>query len=228
MSDSQRFPSRAEVDELAQKLADLPTIEREFAIALTGQTRLPGPRGAITRRPQPDSRPPYPLHIADALDALKATLVAAVRDIEETRHLRYTGGDTITGCGTWLTRNRFALMLMDTGMAHWEHLCHEIDQCAHMLGEREAAYTVSQARVDAANRQRVTALEAERIARKLGDAGRGLTRQRVDKLRRRGLLAGARASNEDPWTYALGDVLRAHQEGQKKAAESRKKAAESH
>jgi hypothetical protein len=76
----------------------------------------------------------------------------------------------------------------------------------------EFDHTVSPERVEAANRQLVTAQQVAKLARKLGDQGKGLTYERVRTLRRR---AGLNVAYQDEGTgtifYRLGDVLAAHQ-----------------
>lgn len=201
-----RFLSDAEVDHLADRLAQLPEIERELAIALTGQTHAVD---AAVARSQPRSRPPYPIHLQVLADQLKAALVAAVRDVSETRGHVYDGADTITGCGVWLSRHRSALRTMDSGVETFEQLCGLIDQCAHHLGWHRTP-PLAPAERDAARVAIVTASTVEAIARRVG-AG-GLTSQRLRSLARRGHIRQVGKAADGTALYRLGEVLDAHRD----------------
>lgn len=175
------FLTRAEVEHLAEKLDHVRDLEREMAIALTGQTR-PQAAGGYSRHQKPGSRPPYPIHIADLLDELGNELSTTCRDIEETRGHRYDAGCTLVAMADWITEQRFALSFMENGVETFDCLCKIIDRCRAAMGhitEDWSAY-----KVDDARRQALTAYEIEHVAKRLGEQGWGLNRQRVDRLKK--------------------------------------------
>ena len=203
--------TRAEVDHLADQLAKLPGIEAELAVAVTGMRR-----GQQTRRSVPRSKPPYSIETQCLIDELRNTLVGVVRDLCEQRGLGYDGGNSISGMGKWLSDHRFGLQLIESGVESFHDVCKVVAKCERALSWGDQEYEISAERVEAANRQVVTGPQMEKLARKLGDVGKGLTRKRVTYLRNRGLLKGWKDENtiegvEPEWKYHLGDVLKAHQ-----------------
>lgn len=201
-----RYLTRAEVEYLAEKLDQLPEIERELAIALTGQTRSPDTSGP---RSQPRSRPPYPVHIEVLLDELKAKLVTAVRDVEQTRGIVYESGDTITACGVWLKRHRVALQMMATGVKRFDSLCTIIDRCSNTLGRNHVA-PLAPAEKAMARSAIVTASTIETVAKRVG--AQGLNDRRLRLLAKRGAVRSVSTAADGSILYRLGDVLDAHRD----------------
>ena len=205
--EQQRFLSRADVEYLRDQLDALPEIEQDLAIALTAEIHV-APSGS-GRRTQPRSRPPYPIHLEALRDELKAELVAAVRDICETRGLTYDGADTITGCGAWLTRNRFALQLMDSGVKTFELLCKIINRSRRTLGYDDVA-PLAPAEKSAARVAFVSLSTIEAVARRCGEYE--LTRKRLRWLAEREFVVPVNKYPDGTLAYRLGDVLDAHRD----------------
>ncbi|MBF6339701.1 hypothetical protein IU450_27970 [Nocardia abscessus] len=67
---------------------------------------------------------------------------------------------------------------------------------------------IDQARLRAANNKVVTAYQVEKLAAKLGDVGKGLNRDRVRYLTKKGLQEVDR--DGETKFYRLGDVLAVH------------------
>lgn len=201
-----RYLTDAEVDYLADRLAQLPEIERELAIALAGQTRQSDGSGP---RSQPRSRPPYPIHLQVLADELKAKLVAAVRDIEETRGPVYDSGDTATACGVWLTRHRSALQTMESGVEIFDELCEVIDRATSCLGWNQSP-PLGAAEREAARSAIVTASTVESIAKRVG--AQGLNDRRLRLLSKRGAVRSLGMAADGSVLYRLGDVLDAHRD----------------
>lgn len=201
-----RFLTDAEVDYLADQLALLPEIERELAIALTGQSRTGDSSGP---RSQPRSRPPYPIHLQVLADELKAMLVAAVRDVEEARGPAYDSGDTITACGVWLAKHRTALQAMESGIETFDDLCAIIDRCTQCLGWHQVP-PLAPAEREAARSAIVTASTVEAIAKRVG--AQGLNDKRLRLLAKRGAVRSVSVAADGSVLYRLGDVLDAHRD----------------
>ncbi|MGC5249659.1 hypothetical protein ACPXB3_22375 [Gordonia sp. DT219] len=213
---TESYLTRAEIDHLAHQLAKLPGLEAELAVAVTGLRR-----GTPVRRSVPRSKPPYSIEMQSLIDDLRNTLVAVIRDLCEQRNIDgHNIGNSIAGMGKWLHDNRFGLQLIESGEESFNDVCDVIGRCERAVSWSEFDHTVSPERVAAANRQIVTGPQVEKLARKLGDTGKGLNRKRVTYLRNRGLLKGWQDKpNEDQhpdapspeWKYRLGDVLDAHE-----------------
>jgi len=201
------FLSRAEVDHLAEELSHISDIEREMAIALTG---MPARQSSGARRPQPGSRPPYPLHIDAMLIELDTKLGAAVAHVAAARGIDSAGtSGSLAAKAAWLTRYRFALSMMDDAGDTFDALCSVIDRARRMMNHIEPD-PISPARVGAANRQLVTAWQVEKLAHKLGERGKGLNRQRISRLMHKGALHPVGGGTADTYLFQLGDVLAAH------------------
>lgn len=201
--------TRAEIELLAEKLATVSDLSEEMAIALTGESRI-SDGGLGIRRPQPGSREPYPLHLESLIDDLMNELSTTVRHICEVRGLTGGGG----GCASmasWLIRYRMAIAVMPDGGEIFESLCKVIDRCARAMNQTEDEYVIDQRRLDQANKSVVTLATIEPIARKLGDLGKGLNRERMRTLAKRGGLEHVSIDDDTKAKfYRLGDVLEAH------------------
>lgn len=212
------FLTRAEVDYLGEKLGHVCDLEREMAIALTGGAT---PKADGSRHGKPGSRPPYPLHIDAMLDELKAELVGAVRHVMDSRGIAYDAGDSLSGCSKWLIRYRFALSMMPDAGETFDGLCKVIDKARRVMAH-EDRMEFTQAQVQEANKKRMTATEVATIAKRIGEPGHGLNRQRVWRLVAAGKLEPIKVLEQE-WIvgpdgkriepeprFELGDVLEAH------------------
>lgn len=199
----QVFLTRAEVDLLATKLEHVPDIEAALALALSGQSARVDSEG----RAAPASRPPYPVHLEDVRDELCNELSTTIRLLIEERGLSFDGGQSLAAYAAWLTRNRTALQLVDAGVECFNAICARIDATRRVLGHRDAML-VTEAQVEAANRQWLTASQVEQVARRLGERGHGLNRQRLWRLVEAGKV---KPSGSGEPVFQLGDVLAAHE-----------------
>lgn len=200
------YLTRAEIDHLADQLAKLPGLEAELAVAVTGMRR-----GGPTRRSTPRSRPPYSIEMQSLIDDLRATLVAVIRDLCEQRALDYDGSSSISGMGKWLTRNRYGLQLIESGVESFHDLCEIITRC-----ERAMAWSSSMdaplAAEDRAKAEdaRVSLSTVEVVARRVGemDLTRGRLRRLVKQSRVRPLTTAADGTK----LYRFGDIVAAHRD----------------
>lgn len=201
--------TEAELRTLATKLDTIRDIELEAAIALTGQAS--NTQGPVTSRPQPRSKPPYPLHLQAMLERLYNELATTARDMSEHRGLSYGGGQSCYAVARWISDYRMSLATMPHGIELYDGLIEAIDRVAQAMNQAEDERVISQAMVEAANRSVVTVSSIEGIARKLGTEGKGLTRERMQTLIRH---SGLSSASVDPDTgtkfYRLGDVLFFH------------------
>lgn len=199
-----------ELQTLARKLDTISDIELTAAIALTGGTTTPP--ALATTRPQPRSRPPYPLHLEAMLEKLYNELATTARDICEHRSVTYAGsGGSCVALARWISDYRTSLATMPQGVELYDGLIAACDEAARAVNQLDEDRAISQEMVDAANRSIVTVATIETIARKLGDEGKGLGRERMQTLIRSSGLCEA-STDKDTGTkfYRLGDVLFFH------------------
>ena len=207
--------TRAEIAYLMNKLEQVSDLEGRMAVALTdGQSRN-SDGGLGIRRPQPRSKEPYSLHVDTLLDELQNELTTTVRHICEVRGLNYKGGTYPSELATWLIQYRMAIPVMVDGAEIFEKLCKIIDRCGRSMNTVEREYVINASRLEAANRKVMTGVQIEKLAHKLGDDGKGLTRKRVDSLRIRHGLSGSQDADTRVWFYRLGDVIKAHREAKR-------------
>lgn len=222
MRDDDFFLPKPAVAELREALTrTIPSLVEDLAVTTTRQDRITRGRLHNGRRGKPESRPPMNFDSAGAAQELHNALVGGVRLMCESRAMGYDGDVSTLGLCGWLRRNLIALAMTEGA----EDVHHEITgavRAALRVVDLPADddIVISAARVQAANRQVVTADAAERIAGRLGGLGVGLTAARVRLLRKKGHL---RPCSADPDTrenfYRLGDVLDAHHRiGRRKAA----------
>lgn len=205
------FITRAETEYLAEKLDQVPDLEREMAIALTsGQARISGSSLGI-RRPQPGSREPYSIGLEDTANNLHSELSTTARHVCEIRGMDYDGGFSTAGIAMWLRRYRYAIALMEDAGEMFEKLCHAIDRASKAMNTHEREYVINQAMVEEANRQIVTVAAMEKLAPKLDKLGKGLNARRMRTLCKHAGLEHV-SVDRDTGTkfYRLGDVLEAH------------------
>lgn len=200
------FITRAELEHLREKLELVPDLVEEMAVARDGRARITD--GPSTSKGKPGSRPPYPIHLEDMAAELSNELSTTIRDICETRGLEADCTGWPAGMAKWLIRYRVALAMMPQAPELFEALCKRIDHCARTMNHLEEERVLDPIRLQHANRQVMTGPQIERLAYKLGDQGKGLTRKRIDSLRIRHALA--HTMDEGVYFYRLGDVIEAH------------------
>lgn len=205
--DTELFLTRAECVKLVDELREIPDLVPHLSVAYVRQSRR-GP-SVGTRRP-PQSTPAIDIAVAtlhaDAVDTLGhwATIVADQRGIEGPIY-------TLTGLARWLDRHVIDLAMTHGAEQAYDEILGTVAALQARVGHPEDK-PIDRTRVEAANRSVMTAYEIERIAYRLGDLGRGLNRDRVRYLVRKGL----KACTVDDGThfYRLGDVLAHHQQHQ--------------
>ena len=213
---------QGELYDLSQKLDKITTdlVDRLWILATDPWARN-GISGPYVQS-QPASRPPYNLAAGVTANMLCNEIDTTVRHICEHRGISYPDAVTTAVAGAvWLRKHVVAIQVMPDGREISEHLHRVIDQAVRTVGFDEQEYRIPKAREEAmtreANRIDVDAAAVARLARTLGDQAKGLNRDRVDYLRRKGFLAGEQIDGK--WWYKLGDVLAAH----KRAREARGK-----
>ena len=200
-----------ELDDLARALDHITTdlIDR-LAIAATD----PWTRNSIAGphvQTQPCSRPPYNLNAEILLTTLRETLATTITAICTHRNTNRPDINSLASAASWIRKHRIALQAMPDGRTHYNPLRRAIDQATRAIArEDQEPKHREDVMVAAANKQVVTGAQVERMAHKLGDQARGLTRKRVTYLRNRNLLNGTRDDDTGEWFYYLGDILTAH------------------
>ena len=209
-------PKPLSVDDLDDLARHLDTITTDLLDRLAISACDPWARNGITGpavQSQPCSRPPYALGADITLSTLREALSSAVTAICEHRGQPAPNVATLVEAAGWVRKHRVALTTMTDGRAHHAALCRIITQAARSSRD-DQEYRIPKHRETAmlteANRIVVDAGRVEKLAAKLGDQARGLNRNRVDYLRRKGHLAGEWDEATHKWWYFLGDVLRAH------------------
>ncbi|WP_280455468.1 hypothetical protein [Nocardia brasiliensis] len=110
----------------------------------------------------------------------------------------------------WLDRHLIPFAMTEHAHRMYVDILAAVRACRDVVDlPAEDVVLVTEARLRAANNSVLTADQVERIAAGLGDIGRGLNRDRVRYLAKRGLAVAAR--DGDTKFYRLGDVLAAHQ-----------------
>lgn len=199
------YLTRAEIDYLADQLAKLPGLEMELAVAVTGMRRSTGGRRSVPR-----SKPPYSIEMQALIDDLTSTLVTAIRDLCEQRALDYDGSSSISGMGKWLTRNRYGLQLIESGVESFHDLCEIITRC-----ERAMAWSSMDAPLAAEDRAkaedaRVSLSTVEVVARRVGELD--LTRSRLRRLVRESRVRPLTTAADGTKLYRFGDIVDAHRD----------------
>lgn len=215
--------SAGELDDVARVLDQVTTdlVDRLYDRCGSGwRSGVAGPHV----QSQPCSRPPYALGMEITIANLGNELSTTIRHICEHRGAEVPDDvASMPAQAQWLRRNVSALAVLPDGRECAEHLRSVIMSAVHAVGVVEQEYRIPKAReeemIKRANTFDVDAAAVARLAHKLGDQARGLDRNRVDYLRRKGFLVGEQVDGK--WWYKLGDVLSAH----KRARESRKRSA---
>ncbi|MGW0039839.1 hypothetical protein [Gordonia sp. NPDC003376] len=205
--------SEGELADLCRRL-DLVTTDLVDRLALLGgpwsRMGVAGPHV----QSQPCSRPPYHLGAEGILAELSNELTTTVRVLCEHRGVEVPAVDSLVAVAGWLRKHRVALSVMEprVGRELVSGVIRAVDAAVRAVGVVEQEYRIPHDReaemIKQANRIEVDAAAVARMAHKLGDQARGLNRDRVDFLRRKGYLAGEQVDGK--WWYRLGDVLAAH------------------
>lgn len=196
--------------ELVGILVCIPELVEDLSVTLTGQARISRGDMGKPRRRKRDSALPLHLGAAEASAALHNCLSTWARAVCEQRALDYDGTDDIVGLARWLRKWVIALAMTEGAEESLPDIRAHIKACLRVVDIPLDDYVlVDRARVDAANRQVLTAGQVEKVARRLGEVGQGLTKRRVETLAKQGRIHPAAVDGETRF-YRLGDVLDAH------------------
>lgn len=226
------FLSRPEMSKLIDELRKLPRIVEDLAVTIARLARVQAAGHSISLGAAAQSRPPIHLDAWQAEQALHWHLATTVRIVCEERGMSYVpvgwlGPDFIgpprpgqqrmqpghvpstLELGRWLDRHVVSLAMTADAGALYLDLLAAIAECEALIDlPPDDLVQIDQRRVDAANNKILTAYQIEKVAAKLGDVGRGLTRDRVRYLAKRGLREAGR--DGETRFYRLGDVLAKH------------------
>lgn len=203
--------SAGEIEEVVRAL-DLVTTDLVDRLAIAGDpwTRL-GVAGPHVQS-QPCSRPPYNIGADIILDELRNELGTTIRHMCEHRAIEVPAVDSLAGGASWIRQHVVAISTMAEGREIADGLIRAVTRAVRSIGQVEQEYRIPKAResemIARANQIEVDAAAVARMAHKLGDQAKGLNRDRVDFLRRKGYLSGEQVNGK--WWYLLGDVLSAH------------------
>ncbi|GAA2071877.1 hypothetical protein [Williamsia deligens] len=215
------FIPKAERADLAQRLGEVPALCEELAVTKLRQDRIVRVGGG-GHAPHDSSRTVFHGGADNALAALHNSLTSWVRHTMcEHRGLPYpdTATTTITAAA-WLRKNiSVVAMTPGTEEAHTD-ITYRLRQAYRAVDLPPPAppRVITADEIARSNRQIATPSQIEVIAGRLGDLGRGLDRQRVYRLRRRGALRPLINLEKgvepqlyvQPECFRLGDVLDAH------------------
>lgn len=201
------YITRAEIDHLETKLGLVGNLVQEMSEAWDGQARMND--GPATSRAKPHSKPPYPIHLQDEQHTLAVVLHTVATKVSTARHLGFAAATTYS-MSRWLIRHSYDLAVMPTAPDLFEAVCKQIDHCARMMNQLDPEYVIDPEMVERANRQVMTSVQIEKVARKLGDECKGLNKNRVDSLRRNHGLAFTKDPETGVFFYRLGDAITAH------------------
>lgn len=207
--DDTRFLSRRQWEPLRRTLASIPALVEDLAITLTRQDHVGRSDLGKPSKRRPESSLPMNENAADVATELRNCLAGWVRMVIEQRGIEWSGGDDIATLATWLRKNVVALAMTEGSAEAAGDIASHVDAARRIVDLPEGDVVIDKARVEAANRQILTAGQIEKIARKLGELGTGLTKNRVHSMVRAGKLK-ATAKDGTTMFFALGDVLDAH------------------
>lgn len=201
---------RADQRKLTEALGAIPTLADQLAVTVTRQSHIQKSGLGKPRRQKPGSRIPYHIGAAEAADNLRNALVTWVRFTCEARQIHYRGGDDIMSHARWLRRNMIQLALTEGSEEALNDITDKINECRRQVDlPPDDELHIDRDRIEAANRQILTAGQVEKIAHKLGNPGVGLNKRRVETLVRQKKLRACAKDGQVNF-YRLGDVLDAH------------------
>ncbi|MFD4457682.1 hypothetical protein [Nocardia sp. NPDC058480] len=213
------FLSRSELRTLIEALRTIPAIVRDLAVTIARESRT-RPGLDETARVAPKSMPPIDLEAWQAGEDLRNVITSWVRLVCETRGLEVPAVNDLLGAAKWLDHQAIPFAMTEGSDSAWWDITAAIDECRRLIDlPTTADVVIDQDRLRRANNSVLTAYEVEKVAGKLGDLGKGLNRDRVRYLAKKGLKSCG--VDGDTSFYRLGDVLAAHQKhgrrGERKA-----------
>lgn len=198
---------------LRDKLAEVPSLVEELSVTITRRDHIRKAGLGSPRRSRPESQVPFNIDASEAADELHNALATWVRHVCEERHIIYTDSGDILTLARWLRRNMVALALTEGSPEAYGDLVDKIDACRSRIDlPPDDRVVIDGTRVAAANRSVVTLDTVGGVAARLGPMGKGLNRDRLRLLAKRGDVRPYGAPDPDTGTrfYRLGDVLHAH------------------
>lgn len=236
MRDDDFFLPRHERERLRDLLGQtIPALVEDLAITISRQDRVARPGLSKIHRGKPESAVPINFGAAGCLIELQNSIASAIRHVCEERGLefmplkcvdwefvgplapgwkRVSSGyqASLLELSAWLKAHLVSFALTEGAGEYYQDIASATKAALRSVDlPLDDDVVIDRERVQAANRQVVTAEQAERIAARLGDLGHGLTAARVRTLRKKGHL---RHVSVDPDSqalfYRLGDVLDAH------------------
>lgn len=204
------YLDRKEQKLLRDKLDQVPGLVEELSVTITRQARVIRPGLGRLKHQKPGSRLPFHLAATAAATELNDCIEGWVRFVCRNRQVRYTGYRNTLSHANWLKRNIVALALIEGSETAYEDIAARVDHCRDMIDlPPDDEIHIDRQRVQAANRQVLTAGQVEKISGKLGALGTGLNKRRVETLNKSGQLRPC-AIDDGVKFYRLGDVLDAH------------------
>lgn len=202
---------RHEVRELRDILAGIPGLVEDLLNVECRTARLSRP-GLGKRAGKPGSSLPFHLGAADAADQLHSTLVGWVRVMADQKRGKGLPANATLSIAKWLHRNAEALALCEGSAEALDDIRDAVGECRRVVDiPPDDHVMIDPQRLEAANRSVVTLSTIETIARRIGEPGRGLNR---DRLRLLAKHHDVRPVGEDTESgtkfYQLGDVIDAH------------------
>ena len=196
--------------ELVGILGCIPELVEDLSVTLTRQGRISRGDMGKPRRRKRDGTLPLHLGAAEASAELHNCLSTWARAVCEQRALDYDGTNDIVGLARWLRKWIIALAMTEGAEESLLDIRAHVKSCRQVVDLPPEDYVlIDRERVEKANRQVLTAGQIEKVARRLGEVGQGLTKRRVETLARHGRIHPA-AVDGDTRFYRLGDVLDAH------------------
>lgn len=204
---------RHEVKRLREVLAGVPGLVEDLLNVECRTARLSKPGMSKGRRPkQLGSSVPFHIGAAEAADLLHATLVGWVRVMLDQGRGRGHPADATLSIAAWLHRNAEALALCEGSAEALDEIERAVGECRRMVDiPPDDEVVIDPRRLEAANKSLVTLSTIETIARKIGEPGRGLNRERLRLLaKHRDVKPASEDGQSGTKFYRLGDVIDAH------------------
>ncbi|MGW3545879.1 hypothetical protein ACWDNI_35800 [Nocardia niigatensis] len=203
------YLDRAQISALRELLGRVPVLAEDLAVAETKQARITKAGLGAPRAGRHCAALPLNADAYEAREGLHNALTTWVRAVCEQRAISVPAVDNLTAAAAWLRRNVYALAMTEGADDAPREIGEAYDDCRAVIDlPPDDEVVVDSARLAAANASVHTAYSIEKLAPKLGEIGKGLNRDRVRYLAKRGLRECGR--DGDTRFYRLGDVLVAH------------------
>lgn len=203
------FVTRAELSTLIDALRTIPALIEDLAVTIGRESRTRPGLDELART-APKSTPPIDLEAWTAGEELRNIMTGWVRLVCETRGLDIPAVNSTVAAARWLHQQAIPFAMTEGSDTAWWDIVSAIDECKRLIDlPTTADVVIDPDRLKSANNSVLTAYEVEKVAAKLGELGKGLNRDRVRYLAKKGLKSCG--IDGDTSFYRLGDVLAAHQ-----------------